>query len=409
MTRTPSTSSARPGKRKERGGRGGRRSAGRHVVFVTGSRAELGLMLRTLDAVRAHPALRLSVVATGMHVDGSQGAPLAAFAPLGWGPDAVVPWPATTGPAALAEATGAAVAGLAKKFGELRADVVLVVGDRVEAFAAAAAAHIARIPLAHVHGGDVAEGQVDDALRHAITQLAHLHFVASSDARDRVIRLGQPARSVKLVGAPGAEGIASLAGLPTGKFPDLERSAVVLLHPAVPDDAAEYRRARGVLKGVLKGVLRGGGGAAGVERVVCLSPNNDPGSEGIRRAWREAGAKPGAGVSVVSDLPRGEFLGLLRDGLVLVGNSSAGILEAGSFGTPVVNIGPRQGGRLRGVNVTDVGYDVADIARAVRRKVAAGRCRPANPYARPRTAERIAAALAATQLRYPAPPKRLSH
>lgn len=373
-------------------------------MFVTGTRAELGLMVRTLGAIRAHPRLSLAVVATGMHLDPRSGRRLSALRAAGIEPDAVVPWAVTQTPSRLAEVTGEAVARLARAYRELEADAVLVVGDRVEAFAAASAAHVARLPLAHVHGGDRAEGQVDDALRHAITQLAHLHLAATDDARDRILRLGQHPGSVFVVGAPGVESIrdeAASRAETAARFPDLSGSAVVLLHPATPDEGGEHARATSLLRG-----LR----LAGMRRILLLSPNNDPGCDGVRRAIRAFSEQQDVESVVVGDLPRPLFLGLLRDCRLLAGNSSAGIIEAASFGTPVLNVGPRQHGRLHGPNVTHAGYAAAEVARAVRAILA--RPRPSgsdNPYHRPRTARRIADLLAAKLPLPPAPPKLLTH
>lgn len=373
------------------------------MVFVTGTRAELGLMLRTLTAIERHPGLELSVVATGMHVDDRAGERLSALRDAGLKADGVVDWPASRDAMGLSVATGEATAGLARAYRDLRADAVLVVGDRVEAMAAALAAHVARIPVAHVHGGDRAEGQVDDALRHAITQLSHLHLVATQTARRRVIRLGQDPRTVHLVGAPGVEVIREEAA-PREQvlemFPDVSRSAVVLLHPGSPDSEQEYRHARDVVGGVRR---------AGVDRIVLLLANNDPGSDGIRRAWAEL--ERYEDVTRVGDLPRAMFLGLIREARVLVGNSSAGVIEAGSFAVPVVNVGERQRGRARGPRVVDVGYGKLKVADAVARAMGLPRVSRArdNPYHRRGTAERIAALLAELAEGGSAKPKLLTY
>ena len=159
------------------------------VCFVTGTRAEFGLMRSTLLAIRAHPRLRLQIVATGMHLDRSRGYSLDSIRTEGWTVDRVVPWkPAgSRTPTGTAKNTGVAVAALAGAFEELQSDVVLFVGDRVEAFAAAAAGHLGGRAVAHVHGGDRAAGQADDSLRHAITKLAHVHFPATAGSERRVL------------------------------------------------------------------------------------------------------------------------------------------------------------------------------------------------------------------------------
>lgn len=387
-----------------------RRKSPRHVTFVTGSRADLGLMRRTLAAIDRTPGLRLSVIATGMHLDPRHGPPLAAVHDaLSRPPDLTVPWPRTHDVLGQARVTGLAAARLADAYRALATQALLIVGDRVEAFAAAAAAHLARIPIAHAHGGDRAEGQTDDALRHAITHLSHLHLAASADAARRLRRLGQDPATVHHVGAPGLERIAAdaePAGSIQADFGPVRpgHAAVVLLHPTSPDAAAEFDRTLTLLRAVHR---------AAVPLPVFLAPNNDPGSDGIRAAYRELGIRP------LADLPRPRFLGLLRAAGVLIGNSSAGIIEAPSLGVAVVDIGPRQGGRVRSRSITHVDWSLGEpgllraIRRAVRRRLA-GPVTADNPYDPPpgsggTTSVRVVRLLMSSGMDYPATPKRLSH
>ena len=344
----------------------GEANAGRlRVCFVTGTRAEFGLMRTTLAAIRAHPELQLQIVCTGMHLDPSHGRSIDAIRADGWEVDAVVPWQKRgrcngVCPAANAAATGHAMAGLAEAYERLGSDVVLVVGDRVEAFAAAAAAQVAHRFLAHVHGGDRAMGQVDDSLRHAITKLANLHFAATAGAAERIRRLGEDPRTVHRVGSPGIDGIRGLAACSRElrrEFPGLKpgRFALLLLHPTGPAEPSERRRAEMVFDAVRE---------SGVEQTVIVYPNNDPGAAGVIRCWEKL--RPSNDLFIRRDVPRSEFLGLLRDAAVLVGNSSSGIIEAATFGTRVVDVGPRQAGRERGPNVTNVPFEREAILRAVR-------------------------------------------
>src|SRR4051794_1816336 len=183
----------------------------RRICFVTGTRAEFGLMRTTLAAIRAHPSLQLQIVVTGMHLDRAHGRSLDAIRAEGWRVEGVVPWPRSTSPAGTARSTGLATAGIAQTLERLRSDVVLVVGDRVEAFAAAAAGHLSGRAVAHVHGGDRALGQVDDSLRHAITKLSHVHLPATKASAARIIRLGEDRWRVHRVGTPGLDGITTSA------------------------------------------------------------------------------------------------------------------------------------------------------------------------------------------------------
>ena len=378
-------------------GRGGRgEGLQRNVCFVTGTRADFGLMQSTLRAIQSHPALNLQLIATGMHLDPAHGRTLNQLRAEGWPTDATIPWkPAKNDLTQLAQQTGQATARLAATFEQLKTDIALVVGDRVEAFAAATAAHLAGRVLAHVHGGDRAMGQVDDALRHAITKLAHLHFPATKQSAQRIAKLGEERRRIHCVGSPGIDGITSDATpwsihCPITLAQHRRKFALMVLHPTDADDDLEYRRAKSLL-GLCRGI--------GFPEIQAVYPNNDPGSHGIIRAIREA-VSSGL-VDFQENLYRDFYLGLLRDAACLVGNSSSGIIEAASFGTPVVDIGPRQAGRERGHNVTTVPFTKTAIRRALAKIWNNGhplRYRPHNIYGAGRTASRITQILARTPL-----------
>ena len=337
--------------------------ATRRICFVTGTRAEFGLMRSTLEAIEGHPSLKLQIVCTGMHLDPTHGRSIDTVKSEGWTVDAEVPWEASGAgagatPGATAARTGRAVAAMAETLEELEADVVLVVGDRVEAFAAAAAGHISQRVVAHVHGGDRALGQVDDALRHSISKLAHLHFPATEQSAERLRRMGEDPWRVFRVGSPGVDNIRAAAAK-AGKSQVLvglkkRRFALLVLHPTDGDADAERGRAE---------MVAGAAEDVGFDRVVVVYPNNDPGSDGIIRC---CGSLAGREKFVVRrDVPRAAFLGLMRDAAVLVGNSSSGIIEAASFGTPVVDVGPRQRGRERSANVVNVPFSRAAVRRAL--------------------------------------------
>ena len=340
----------------------------RRVCFVTGTRAEFGLMQPVLQTIRAQRGVELQLMATGMHLDPAHGDGIAMIGGAGAAVDRVIPWKSDCGRGrtAVARATGLATAALADAFAELRTDVALVVGDRAEAFAAATAAHLCGLIVAHVHGGDRAAGQVDDCLRHAISKLAHVHFPATVQSANRLRKLGEDPWRIHRAGSPGLDGILQAAA-PREKVEqavgplDPRRYALLVLHPVDADDSLEAERARMVLDATSK---------VPFTQIVVIYPNNDPGSGGIIRVWDELDREnrpvlpPGNSdgrYRLRRDLPRPIFLGLLRDAAVLVGNSSSGIIEAASFRTPVLDIGPRQLGRERGDNVSNVPYSAARI------------------------------------------------
>jgi UDP-N-acetylglucosamine 2-epimerase (non-hydrolysing)/GDP/UDP-N,N'-diacetylbacillosamine 2-epimerase (hydrolysing) len=394
----------------------------RTICYVTGTRAEFGLMQSTLRAIQSHPRLRLQLIATGMHLDPAHGKTINQIRREGFSIDATVPWKAAgDNQTRLAEETGRATARLAAAFGELKPDIILVTGDRVEAFAAATAAHLSGKILAHVHGGDRAQGQVDDSLRHAITKLAHVHFSATSESAQRIAKLGEDKWRIHQVGSPGLDGITTdawpldrcrtnlggtgkLSELASGRIPhskplEKRRYAMLLLHPTQADDRLEHDRAISLFHATV---------AVPFDHVLTIYPNNDPGSIGIINCWERLQHTkyrmfPAQLFSrlFVKDLPRPAFLGLLRDAAVLVGNSSAGIIEAASFGTPVLDVGPRQAGRQRGQNVTTVPFRQVAIRRALKQIWNNGHPRRYprnNPYGAGDTAHRIAKTLAAVEI-----------
>ncbi len=323
---------------------------------MTGTRAEFGLMRSVLASIESNLRLQLQIIATGMHLDRRHGGTLQRIPKI----DAVVDWPKSS----RAIAVGTAISNLSKAFEKLKPHIVLVVGDRVEAFAAATAAHLADIVVAHIHGGDRALGQMDDSLRHAISKLAHIHFPATRESAQRLEKMGEDRRRIHRVGSPGIDGIRQTADDISAEFPDLRlrRFALVVLHPMDADESLEFRRAA-----MISGALR----SSGVERIVIIYPNNDPGADGIIRHWQSL--RNDKRFIIRRDIPRPMFLGLLRDAALLVGNSSSGIIEAASFRTPVIDIGPRQLGRERCEDVRNVPYRQSSIASAIHRIWNAGR------------------------------------
>lgn len=367
------------------------------MAVVTGSRAEFGLLAPVMRAVRGHPRLTLQAVVAGAH-----------FLPpaetwrevdAAFGVDARVPMqrPGATGRLADAEALGEGVAACAREFARLQPAWVVVLGDRIEAFAAAAAASVAGIMVAHLHGGDRAEGVADEAMRHAITKLAHLHLPATHESARRIVRMGEDDRRVRVAGSPAMDGLDEVRALGDSEFERLgSPDAVFLMHPIGRGDEEEARDAAASLSG-----LRG-------RRVLAMAPNFDPGREGIARAIRDSG------VRAADHLSRGVWLSLLRRLAdseprgVLVGNSSAGLIEAaglasGGSALAAVNIGPRQAGRERAGNVIEAEAATAEAVEEATRLAAGLDLRGlSHPYGDGRTGARVAAALAETGFTDPA-------
>jgi len=356
-------------------------------------------MESTLRAIESHPKLKLQIIATGMHLDPAHGPPLAALRYADFEATLTVPWPRASSPIPTAAATGQAISSIAKALGRLTPDVVLVVGDRVEAFAAASAAYISQIPVAHIHGGDRALGQIDDSLRHAITKLSHIHFPATQTSARRIQRMGEDKWRIKRVGSPGIDGIAA-DSLPFSALKNELSSiikprqyALVLMHPTSPNEAVEFGR-----MSTITTALR----TIPFQMLIFIYPNNDPGCAGIIRCFSDKRILDNTYASAFAkDLPRNRFLTYLKHAAVLIGNSSSGIIEAASFGTPVINIGDRQKGRERNKNVIDVPANPAAIRRALEKvwnNAHPLRFPKKNIYGSGRTSQKIAHILATIPL-----------
>ena len=355
-------------------------TAPRTIAIVTGTRAEFGLLKPVMRAVDAHPELALEVLVTGTHL--LEPAHTVAEVEAEFEIAAAIPMQeqGETGRAADAAALGRGVSGFAGRFAEHHPDVVLVLGDRIEAFAAAAAASVGGIHLAHMHGGDRAEGIADEALRHAITKLAHLHLPATQQSAQRIIAMGEDPERVHIVGSPAIDGLDEITPLPDEDYSKLgEPEIVFLLHPTGRPDEQERPDAARLLDRCIQ-----------TGRTIALHPNHDPGREGIVQAVESASCPQ------VAHLPRETFLALLRRVRLIVGNSSAGLIECAALGVRSVNIGPRQAGREMPGNVIDVpDRDWLRIEAAIRQGLEMPITDSNHPYgdgrAGPRTAELLAA------------------
>lgn len=328
------------------------------VAVVTGTRAEYGILRSVLEAVEAHPRLELQLVVAGMHLLRKFGHTVDEIVADGWHVAARVPM--QTGrddPADQAAGLARGVAGMARYFERGRTDVVVVLGDRIEAMAAALAATTTGRVLAHIHGGDVAPGDFDESLRHAITKLAHVHFPATRESMQRILRLGEGADSVHRVGAPGLDRLRVLIEQ-SGPRAGRSGSALVIQHAYGRPPATEQRVATAVLRATAD---------VGLRRLVVY-PNSDRGHQGVVRAIeRHARDHDATSVRVFRSLPRDEYLRQLLKVDVLIGNSSSGIIEAPFAGTAVVNVGDRQEGRqLAGPGVVHAAESRAAIRVALR-------------------------------------------
>lgn len=351
----------------------------RTIAVVTGSRAEFGLLRPVMHAIAAHQSLELRVIVTGTHLLTPSLTSKEVASDFDVSAEITIQAPDATGRFADARAVGTAILGLTKWFEEDTPDVLLVLGDRIEAFAAAAAAVVGGIRVAHMHGGDRAEGIADEAMRHAITKLAHIHLPATTKSAERIKKMGEDPKRIHIVGSPAIDGLDEMPPLSDDAFEALGRPEILfMLHPGglpVPqerNDAEELLRA-----------CRHAG------RVLAMHPNHDPGREGICEAISKAGCRE------CPHLPRHDFIGLLRRVKLLVGNSSAGLIECAALGVRCINVGTRQAGREIPGNVIDIALrDVQRYKEAIRHGLARPLARIAHPYGDGQTGERTAELLA---------------
>jgi UDP-hydrolysing UDP-N-acetyl-D-glucosamine 2-epimerase len=364
----------------------------RVIAVLTTGRQDWGILRSTCVALRATPGLRLRLLAGGMHLSRAHGKTVDLLREDGFEPDAKLAWvdDATT-PAARQAAT--TLAALGAELAAHRPAALVLAGDRFETAAAALAATLARVPIVHLHGGEQTEGAFDDALRHAITKLSHLHLVSEPEHAARVVALGEDAATVHVVGAPGLDNagrddLPDRAALETDLGIALEPPAVIVtVHPET----------LGTEPDALVGAVTAAMDAVQATYVVTL-PNSDPDADRIRARLIAAVAGRPRRVAVEA-LGERRFWGLLRIADAILGNSSSGIVEAPAVDLPAVNVGDRQRGRHRAGNVIDAAPDGPAVTAALLRALAPA-TRAAIATARPpladgRAGERIARIIAA--------------
>lgn len=336
----------------------------RKVAVFTGTRAEYGLLAPILRRLEQSPRVDLSLIVAGAHLSLLHGMTIDAIEQDGFHVAARVEMVLASDTAsAITKSVGVALIDLAVRLDELQPDLMVILGDRYEILAAAFAATLAGVPVAHIHGGEVTAGAFDDSIRHAVTKLSHLHFVATDEFARRVAQLGEDPSRIHVVGAPALDVITTMSSRSrdeVGAIVGIELDApvvVIAYHPSTIPGEDPLSATRAILAAVdrLEGAT-----------VIASLPNADPRFGEIRRMVAEYGeARPRA--VVVSSLGHEVFLSLLRHADLVVGNSSAGIIEAPAVGTPAVNVGQRQDGRPLAPSVLSAAADVDDVEKACRR------------------------------------------
>lgn len=320
----------------------------RKICVITGTRAEYGLLRWVMQGIKDDPDLTLQVIATGMHLSPEFGLTYREIEKDGFRIDRKVEMLTSSDtPVGIAKSMGLGLIGFADALNELNPDLIVVLGDRFEIFAAVAAALVARIPVAHLHGGETTEGAFDEALRHSITKMSHLHFVAAEEYRQRVIQLGEQPERVFLVGGLGIDNIKRLQLLGRAELEasiDFQlgaKSLLITFHPVTletsraEDQMAELLAALAELKDT---------------QLIFTMPNADTdGRTLIKMVQQFVAQHPNA--RAYTSLGQLRYLSCLAQVDGVVGNSSSGLAEVPSFKKGTINIGDRQRGRLRATSV----------------------------------------------------------
>lgn len=363
----------------------------RKIAIFTGTRAEYGLLYWLMRDIQECADVALQVIVAGMHLSPEFGETWNDVAADGFLIDAKVEMLLSSDtPVGVAKSMGLGVIGFADALERLRPDVLVVLGDRFEALAIVQTALVMRIPVAHLHGGEITEGAYDDAIRHAITKMATIHFVATEPYRRRVIQMGEAPDRVFNVGALGLDHLLrsrhmSLAELADSLgFPLRAPYFLVTYHPETLSDESPEKGAKVLLDALDK---------FPEHQVILTYPNADNGGRRIIALLEEYAARSFGRVLAVPSLGFSRYLGAVAHAAAVIGNSSSGIIEVPSFGVPTVNIGTRQAGRLCAKSVLHCSAEVNQIAGSIQLAISPSfleSCRVvSNPYGNGDAARKI--------------------
>jgi GDP/UDP-N,N'-diacetylbacillosamine 2-epimerase (hydrolysing) len=330
----------------------------RKIAYITGTRADYGLMRSVLYQIHNHESLSLDVIVTGMHLMDEFGMTIDEIDKDGFNYHVVDVRYRDDTQESMALFIGEFIQRLTPLIRSIDPDIILLLGDRGEMLAGAIVGAYLSIPVAHIHGGEIT-ATVDDLARHAITKLSHIHFPATEESAERIIRMGEDPSRIFVVGAPGLD---QILHEPLPEREDLEKRyqldfsdkvLLVVQHPVTLEVEQAAKQIRETLEAV----------SSFQYQTLVIYPNADAGGRAMIEVIEEYEHLPF--IRTYRSIPHKDYLSILRYSSVLIGNSSSGIIEAPSFGTPVVNIGSRQRGRQRGENVVDVGYGREEIASAI--------------------------------------------
>lgn len=366
------------------------------IGVVTGSRADFGLLVGVMRGIASSPVLSLRLFVTGMHLSPEFGDTWREIEASGftidWRVDMLVSGDSST---SVTKSLGLGVIGFAEAFAKVRPDLVLVLGDRYEILSAVQACLIARIPVAHIAGGDTTEGAVDESIRHAITKMSHLHFVTNSDAANRVRQMGENPEHIFDVGSPGLDSIVGRPVLDREELAEVlgitlrARLLAVTFHPATLSSVSQTLEMQELLTALDRF-------DAESTVIVFTMPNADVGGRDLMFMVSKY-VETRVHTRAFKSLGRSKYLSLIAHADAVVGNSSSGLYEAPTFKTPTVNIGSRQNGRPQAASVINCPAEANAIERAIRSAFVLDTTQVRNPYGDGSACSRILAVLEALQ------------
>jgi len=337
----------------------------RKICVVTGTRAEHGLLFWLMKGIQASDDLRLQLVVTGMHLSPEFGCTYQQIEEDGFIIDRKVDMSLSSdSPVGISKSMGLAMSGFADVFAELKPDIIVVLGDRFEIFSAVSAAMIARIPIAHLHGGEATEGVIDEPIRHSITKMSHLHFTSTKEYRNRVIQLGEQPERVFNFGAMGIDNIKRLKLLSREAFEEsigfklADKNLLVTFHPVTLEDSTAEEQFSNILLALDE---------LEETHFIFTKANADSGGRIINQMIDDYIMRHSYKSVAHTSLGQLRYLSALQYVDGVVGNSSSGLIEVPSFGIGTINVGDRQRGRIKAGSVIDCTPDIDSLREALGR------------------------------------------
>ncbi|SJZ43852.1 UDP-N-acetylglucosamine 2-epimerase [Selenihalanaerobacter shriftii] len=336
----------------------------RKLCVITGTRAEYGLLYWLMKEISGDSDLELQIITTGMHLSPEFGLTYKRIEKDGFRIDKKVEMLMSSDTEiGITKSVGLGCIGFADAYDELEPDIVVVLGDRFEILAAAVAAMIAKIPIAHLHGGEITEGAIDESIRHSLTKMASTHFPATEEYARRIVQMGENPKRVFNFGAPGLDNIYKLDLLSRIElekelnFQLGSKTAIVTYHPVTLEDDTVYNQIESLLTAIDEFEMN----------VIFTKANADTYGRVINEKIESFTNKNPKQYKLFDNLGQLRYLSALEHVDIMIGNSSSGLIEGPSFKIPVVNVGDRQKGRIKADNVIDCGYGYHEIKEAIKK------------------------------------------